>query len=145
MFINTAGQPVFSKAFDLIAAEHTAVPKELNPYVSPGARLLKHTGNDSGITGVIMLPAGPLLVASRPILTAERKGPVRGPMIMGRYLDAQGLGRLSALTHLPVKIYPANSAQQQPPDVLMVREELLASGAVTARQINKQTLGGTHC
>lgn len=143
MFIKPDGQQVFSKAFDLIAAEHAAVPSELNPYLSPDARLLKHTDTDSGMTGIIMLPAGPLLVASRPILTTERNGPVRGAMIMGRYLDARGLERLSALTNLPVKIYPINTAQQLPQDVLAVRDELLASGAVTVRELSKQALGGS--
>ncbi len=142
MFINTSGNPVFSKGFDLLAKEYAAVPKELDQHLTPGARLLRHSDTDNGVTGILMLPAGPMLVASRPILTTERKGPLRGTMIMGRYLDNKGLERLSALTHLPVKIYPVNTAKLPPADVLAVRDELLKTGAVTVRQISNQTLGG---
>lgn len=38
-------------------------------------------------TGILLTSHGPMLIASRPILTSNVQGPARGAMIMGRFLD----------------------------------------------------------
>jgi sensor domain CHASE-containing protein len=40
------------------------------------------------------------MISSMPILTGEGKGPVKGTLIFGRYLDEEELKRLSSITHM---------------------------------------------
>jgi len=74
-------------------------------------------------TGIILLPEGPMLVASRPILTSEEEGPIRGTMIMGRYLNPARVERLAEITHLSLTMRRFDDAQM-PPDFQAARSFL---------------------
>src|SRR5205085_6387549 len=62
--------------------------------------------------GVIVLSEGPLLLASRPILTSENQGPAKGTLIMGRWLDAGEIEQLAQTTHLSLSVLPLKSDSQ---------------------------------
>lgn len=47
----------------------------------------------AGLSGVFVTREGPMLLASRPILTSAGEGPVRGTLVMGRLIDAGVLQR----------------------------------------------------
>ena len=63
----------------------------------------------SGTTGVLILEEGPVLVAVRPILNSEGKGPSRGTLVMGRSLDDAEIESLGSLTHIKLKVCAAGS------------------------------------
>jgi sensor domain CHASE-containing protein len=88
LFIHSSGRIVFSKAFDLQNEEEIPVPQNLWEHLSANSPLFRHPDTDSSITGLVLLPEGPMLVVSRPILTSQGEGPIRGALIMGRYLDS---------------------------------------------------------
>lgn len=89
LFINTSGQIVFGKAMDLQNEEEIPVPQSFLEHLSPNAPIINPPDVESSITGIVLLPApeDPMLIASRPIITSEDEGPIRGTLIMGRYLD----------------------------------------------------------
>jgi two-component system, sensor histidine kinase and response regulator len=106
LFINASGRIVFSTGFDEGSGELTVVPNELLQHFMPGSPFLEardggaSAGNE-GIARMILLDDGaPILVASRPILTSQGKGPSRGFLIMGRNLDASEIKRINEMTHL---------------------------------------------
>lgn len=103
LFINSSGHIIYGKAFDLENGEEIPVPLQLQK-LSVHDILLNHTGTESYVKGIIILPEGPMLVASRPILTSERKGPIRGTLIMGRFLNQAEMERLSGIIHLSLSV-----------------------------------------
>lgn len=125
LFVDTTGRIVFGKAFDLAAGVETPLPPGLKEHLVPDAPLLRH-GPDgrSGTKGVLMLPAGPMLVAARPILTSEYGGPARGTLIIGRFLDRDEIARLAATTRL--------SLEFRRPDVPDLPEDWRAAVAALA-------------
>jgi signal transduction histidine kinase/HAMP domain-containing protein len=64
--------------------------------------LLAHADTESSHTGLLVLPGGPLLIASQPILTSEDQGPIQGALIMGRFLDTAAIAQLADLTDVPI-------------------------------------------
>ncbi len=60
-------------------------------------------------SGIIMAAQGPMMVTARPILTTEKKGPARGAMIMGKWLDSTETARLSAITRHPIVLWRLGS------------------------------------
>ncbi|MCP4548486.1 MAG: hypothetical protein GY835_18670, partial [bacterium] len=60
---------------------------------------------------ILLLPENPLLVASRPILTSVKEGPIRGTLVVGRYLDDAELERLSENAHLSLALRRYDDAQ----------------------------------
>ena len=104
LFVNSSGRIVFGTGFDLEARRKTPIPAALRPRLVASDRLFQHTQPTSSQSGVILLPEGPMLITSRPIVTSEGKGPMRGTLIIGRYLDKGEISRLARLTQLPLTI-----------------------------------------
>lgn len=104
VFVNASGDIVFKKAVDLQEEVEVPFPHSLEEHLSPGSPLLQHT-EESSITGLILLPEGPLLLASRPILTSFNGGPIHGTLLMGRYLNASEIERLEEMTQVSITIY----------------------------------------
>ena len=50
------------------------------------------------------------MISSRPILTSNDEGPIRGALIMARYLDEEKIEELSEITHLPLSIHLINDS-----------------------------------
>jgi len=71
LFINSNGRIVYGKAFDDTGKEFP-VPMQLTGLCLNDS-LIKHNDTESFVSGIIMLPDGPMIVASHPILTSEVK------------------------------------------------------------------------
>lgn len=123
LFINTSGDIVYGKAFDLNTKEGTPTPDILKAYLSGDSPLLRHTDLDSSATGIVFLPGGPMLIASRPIMTSQHQGAIRGSLIMGRYLDSEEVGGMSELAHLSISVYNLDDSSI----ASHLRSELLSS------------------
>jgi signal transduction histidine kinase len=96
------GKMAFGKAVALPNFSSIAIPEGVPEAFAASSSLLRRPGDESAISGVLLLPAGPMLVAVSPILTGARKGPVRGTLMMGRWLDQREVQRLSQKTRLSI-------------------------------------------
>ncbi|MFZ5573202.1 MAG: CHASE4 domain-containing protein [Thermodesulfobacteriota bacterium] len=61
---------------------------------------------EKSVIGVMMTQRGPLLVASRPIITSKNEGPVRGAVIMCRFLGRELVSALMAQAQVDFDIFP---------------------------------------
>ena len=122
LFVNSSGQIVFGKGFDLYSEEQMPVSPSLQEHLTEDA-LLRHPDVESSVTGIVLLPEGPLLVASRPILTSEEEGPIRGTMLMGRYLTPREVELLAQAFHISLDIYRFDDAWM-PSDFRVARSSL---------------------
>jgi two-component system, NtrC family, sensor kinase len=104
VFLDSTGQVVFGKATDLQAATELPLPGVFQQGLPADHPLLQHAQPTSGLKGLLRLPDGLLMLSVRPILPTSGDGPARGTLLMGRYLNAAEVARLSALVHLPVEI-----------------------------------------
>lgn len=65
--------------------------------------------SELAVTGIYMTEAGPMFVASRPILTNNIQGPSRGALILGRFLDQKIVRDLATQTQVSFDVYPVKS------------------------------------
>lgn len=98
--IDSSKQIVFGLGFDLKNEKQTPLPQSLRIHLATQAMLLQHPNPKSSYTGIVLLPEGPLMIASRPILTGEGKGPIRGTLLMGRYFNAAQIKQLAELARV---------------------------------------------
>ncbi len=61
---------------------------------------------DVTIAGVFMTEQGPMLIASRPILNSNNEGPIRGSVIMGRFLNNNFVKMLADQTQVNLRVFP---------------------------------------
>jgi signal transduction histidine kinase len=141
IFINSSGQTVFSKAFDLYNEEEIPVPPAMIQYLSDNRPLLGEPGTENSKSGIIILEEGPMLIVSEPILTSEFRGPARGTLIFGRRIDSLEIGRLSQLTLLPIHIYETKDWQSYP-DIEKALIPLLGGTPILVQELNAQLVSG---
>jgi PAS domain S-box-containing protein len=141
VFINSSGRTVFSKAFDLLTGREVPVPSGLKDHISPGGLLLTHFGIEHGLSGVIYLSESPILIAARPVLTSEDRGPAMGTLVMGRYLDPVLLHSLAQRTSLSLTMYKYGNPQI-PGDVRAAGLSLSETNPVIIKKPDEQTIAG---
>ncbi|MCZ7356695.1 MAG: ATP-binding protein [Candidatus Methanoperedens sp.] len=120
VFVNSSGKIVFSKGFDLENNTETSIPESFPELLTADSLLLQHADTQSNVTGILLLPQGPMLIAALPILTGKEEGPIRGTLIFGRYLNAAEIERIAQITHQYITILRFDDPQL-PSDLLELR------------------------
>jgi diguanylate cyclase (GGDEF)-like protein/PAS domain S-box-containing protein len=141
LFVQPSGRVVFGTGFDQVHRRRTPIPPAFRAHLASQDFLLQHPNLESNLSGIVLLPEGPMLIASRPIVTSEGKGPIRGTLIFGRSLDADGIARLSRITRLPLVVHGLNKTQL-PPDFEAVRKTLSVKEPISIRPINTEAIAG---
>jgi adenylate cyclase len=82
-------------------------PALMARHFAPGSKLIKHLTPASQAAGLLLtdgLP--PALACSRPILTSNSEGPVRGAVIFGRFLRERERRQIEQSTRLAITLAP---------------------------------------
>ncbi len=135
--IPSAREAAYMHAFDL--EERRAVaPPDLPKLIEAYPQLVDHDAPGSSTLGLIELRGEPVLVASRPILTSRKTGPVRGSLIMARPLDVE---QIRDVTLSPVRLERADGPAL-PPDFAEAEAALLQSDEPYIRTLRADTVAG---
>ena len=102
---NTTGQVVWGEVRDTKTGELISVKEFSTRSLLEINYLIEHKTVESSISGLLMTENGPLLIASKPIVTSDRKGPIRGTFIMGRFLTDELLEKIIQQTSVPLRIW----------------------------------------
>ncbi|MCG8635310.1 MAG: diguanylate cyclase [Desulfobacterales bacterium] len=103
--VNTDRELVWGKTYNTDTKEEMFI-KEFSPEShKKGHGVFAYTGMEppfAGIkkNGIIITEKGPMLFAARPILKSDHQGPVRGNILMARFIDASLLNQLRKQTHV---------------------------------------------
>nr|WP_290224706.1 adenylate/guanylate cyclase domain-containing protein [Trichocoleus desertorum] len=111
LYAQPSGKPIFGKSFDSQTQQLKEIPPSIQAYLANHPSLLQPPSSTNQLAGVVLLPEGPMLVASSLILTGEGKGPAQGTLLMGRYLDSTTVERLASITHLALSVYRIDDPQ----------------------------------
>ncbi len=141
-FVNTAGELVYARAFDLETGVGAAAPPELQSFGGPDARLLQHASPDGSIAGLAVLARGPIVLAAQPILPSNGEGPPAGTLLIGRLLDAQEIARLAELTRLPIAISRLDDPGLDPA-LQQAARAIDAGQAIVTTPLDKEHIRGT--
>ncbi len=140
LFINQSRQLVFGKAFDL---ENQTVINLQDAQISQIANNNFLYTNDISQSegGLILFEGTPTLVISQPILTSAGEGPVRGALIMGRFLEKSETDSLEEAVGLPFEIFAIGSSQM-PADFQIASKSLSFKEPVFAHVTNETNIAG---
>ncbi len=114
-FVNRSCGYTFAKAFDRQTEEFRPFPTELTG-IFEKSKILNNTDPKTVIQGIAALPEGPMLIASYPILTSTFEGPVRGQVVMGRYIDEEMVREISARLKMTVNLEGVNQEVLKSPE-----------------------------
>jgi len=146
VFIDETGKVVWARSADLNSGVvNTTLPAGMDKALAAGSKLVEHPDISVPIKGILNLPAGPMLVDSRAILTSDAVGPSHGTMIIGRYLDSTEVAVLAGLTHLSVSVTQLTDGAPNagaPADVRSAAARLTAADPVAAVPLSDQRIEG---
>jgi signal transduction histidine kinase len=140
LFINSSGQIVFGTVFQPDMTT-TPISQSLLELLSANDTLWYHSNVESRITGIVPLAEEPLLIASRPILTNQHEGPIRGTLIMGRYLNSKEIEYLSQTVHLPLLVDRFNDSETSS-DFSVARSSLSKETPIFVQPLNADSVAG---
>lgn len=140
LFYDVSGRFVRGKAFDLRAGREMPVPEAFRR-LRPDDPLLVHVKPTDSKVGILLLPEGYLEVSSRPIVTSDFTGPIRGTLIMGRYLDVVEMARLQRVTRLSLWAYRLDDAATQRV-CLLAKGPWVADGSAHTHQRGPDAIEG---
>ncbi|MEK0181237.1 CHASE4 domain-containing protein [Microcoleus anatoxicus] len=141
VFVNTSGKIVYGTGLDTKKLQLRPVPETLKQHISLKDPLLQHPNPDSSLAGVMLMPSGPVLISSRPIVTTKSTGPIRGTLLFGRNLDAVGIAKLSKITRLPLIVHSINEPDL-PADFQKARAKFSGKKSIFVRAVSEDSMAG---
>lgn len=142
-FVNLSGKIVYGETLDLERKEPLPLPNSVRQYIQANPLILQHPTLESNYIGIILLPEGPAILTSHPIITSERQGPSRGTLLIGRYLDTKTIQEWSERSDLNFSLHrldipkaqldrnlqdKLNTISEQKPIVFRAQNDYLISG-----------------
>ena len=88
LLINASGHVIASRTENLATMNPIEITESLKKHISLTDSLFQFSSWNGKINGIMLLPEGPLLVISRPIIRPNTSGPIRGYMLIARFLDS---------------------------------------------------------
>lgn len=141
LFFNEAGEHVYSKGYDLQTEEDIPVPTSLLRQLSKDNAFLKHPDEKSIVEGLLLLDEGPAMVASRPILTSEVKGPARGTLVFAGLLNDFQVKALEETLRTSLTMLRLDDPRR-PDDTLQAEEMLHGKQGTVVQVLNLQQVAG---
>jgi len=141
LFINISGQLVFRKAFDLHTMTEVPVPDGILEKISLSGIFLCTFNETKVIKGLILIPEGPMLIVSRPILTSYDEGPAKGTLIMGRYYDSSQVACIAQQTHLSITMERLDDSTL-PEDFQTAHSHISEQNPIYIQPLNSEIVAG---
>jgi PAS domain S-box-containing protein len=133
---------VVARGRDILTNTSQNLPKSLEEHLSKADPLIARSAMSGGLTGLLLIPEGPLIITSYPILKTSTEGPARGYMLTARYLESGGdLKALQNTTHFSLAVHRLDG-EELPPDFQEALPHLTATGAIQVHPMNDSIIGG---
>jgi signal transduction histidine kinase len=141
IFVDQSGRIVYGTGFDLKTGQFTPVPALIQQQIVPGNALLQHSSPQDHQNGLVMLPEGAMMIAARPIVDSKGEGPIRGTLLLGRYLTPLEIARLPATHQVSLTLLPFDAANL-PLDFQSARSRFSPRQSVVIQPLSEEVIAG---
>ena len=138
-FTNGSGTLVYETAFDTTTRQRISVPNSIATALPYTEARLNITLPRQSLSGLMILPEGPMLVMVQPIQDSTVTQPVRGTLLVGRYLNA--VQSQLGLANSKLYLY-AVADSGVPDDVHEANLQLNPSALLSIRNLDERTMAG---
>ena len=115
-FYDPQGRMVWGGTYDPAIGRPVRIRPFDRPALPTTHPLLFRAGPEKPIRGLFASDQGPMLIASRAIITSDRRGPARGSLVMGRLLNPALADHLVDRTQIDHRIWSLTDATLAPED-----------------------------
>ena len=143
MLIDHDGKIAYKKVIDTQTGSEVAdsqIPNHLLE-AARGIVMPADANAEMGMHGIVLLPEGPMLVASVAILRTDRAGPNAGSLVFARFIDSDSIKHIAEITHLSLIGFPYESTDH-PSDVAAAKKELVQPHSYVVQPLSENRLAG---
>ncbi len=140
-FIDKTGKLIASQAVNLEWSVPIPLGESIETYLQQTPALAQQQSTRGRTSGLVVLPDTVLLAAAAPVITSDYQGPVRGSVVVGKFVDTRTTRAFSNLVQLEVKFYRLDN-DALPQNVLAVRDDLLAQGGSLTQPLSEAQIAG---
>ena len=139
-YYDTEGRSVWQRIVDLETMEDLQLAEFPDQGLAADHPLLAHADPLSEVAGIMVLADGEtaMLVASRPIVTSEGKGPIVGTLVFARFFNCAAEREIRNLTKIDLQIHSLAELNSPYYDKDLVTE--LNSGGADVFRVKDQTI-----
>lgn len=112
--LDTKHRVVWGQSHDMVTLEAIDVPDLFAKLQEESSPITTHENIDDTRQGILLTSQGAILLASRPVITTKREGPIRGSIVMGRFLNETEISGLAARTHVSLDVWTVPQADMPP-------------------------------
>ena len=113
IYVNNNGTVMYGKAYNLETKQFINLPQNLTSFTNDSPLL---THNLTGVSGILNLKEGPMIITTQPVITSHGQGPIKGTLIMGRFVNTGELKPLINIQNGTLSVTSYNTSNQ-PSDV----------------------------
>ncbi len=136
---NARNHRIWGQAYDLKEEKFLSLWVFVADVLPENHPLVKDLGARRVMSGLMLTDKGILLVASSPILTSKEKGPARGRMIMGRFLDDEEVRLLSERLQFDIKLHSVQN-NKLPAELAGVLQKVPSAGEYVVYTEDRKTV-----
>lgn len=111
IFIDNNNKIIFSKGFNLENQTVENIPIYIIDYILSNPSISTHTSTKSNMHGIVTISDTHIAISSSPIITSLKQGPIKGTLVMGKYINHKFINQLSEITGLSVTLNPLDTTR----------------------------------
>ena len=139
--LDVEGQVIYDAEFDTSTDELVPLSQEVIDNILAFPSFINYQETNQSTSGIVLFNNTPLLVASAPIITSLRTGPITGTFIWGRYLVRAQIAKLAEDLRLSLVIYPINDPLL-PDDFKQAKSQLESANAIYIEPLSENRVAG---
>lgn len=140
IYIDSNDKIFFQRGYNLRIGREESYERDFAEYISSIAELTRRKSKES-LTGIILLPSGPFLIAAHQITTSDKQAPPCGILIMGKILDSVEIGKLIHATRTSVSMERIDKIKTSR-DIVEEYQELYKNRIILISPIDNNTVSG---
>lgn len=104
VYFNMGGEVIHCRYTNLKNGTQEDCPDSLINFFVSNPSLLRDEQHSETLAGIALLAEHPTFLAFAPILTSQFKGPIKGTLVAGRYLNPSEIEKMSSKSKLSINI-----------------------------------------
>ncbi len=135
-FCNTEGRIIWGQAYDCDRKQAVPLAMLAGPSIPREHAFLRAIGTGDAVRGLLLTERGPMLAVSRPVLTSNNNGPIRGVCVVGRMFDHKAICTIAEQMQVRFTAWPISDDPSRaiPAEERAVLEEIAAAGPVVLKE-----------
>jgi sensor domain CHASE-containing protein/anti-sigma regulatory factor (Ser/Thr protein kinase) len=138
-FVDRERKIVWGEVRDIESLAKVDVPDLFAEIQQESSPLTRHASVDDTTTGILLTSKGPMLLASRPVITTKRMGPIQGSLLMGRFLNQGEIDDLAERTHVKLDFWTVGQ-KDMPVEARRIVEDDRKSHETRVEAVDAETL-----